>query len=89
MIESILIWNNANELIPEEDKEVLVYCLSGYTGVGMLGRVYPLVYNNLEKKYERSKFKIIEWGIEENGEYWHKLEDVIYWAEIPKPIINK
>ena len=86
ILHSVIHWVAVEDGLPELEKNVMIVCKDGYVGWGM--RFERIVYERSEKTrlYEITDKKRIEWGQEENGfEYWNEIEDVILWAEFPKP----
>jgi len=84
IISDVIYWIPVAEKLPDLDEEVLIATKDGWVGYGQ--RSEQFIHERGEDKiFKRTDKKQIEWGIEENGgEYWHKLENVIYWAEFPK-----
>lgn len=80
---SIVNWVSVETQLPELDKKVLVFSKNGNVDWGMLSE--RIIYERNEKTrfYEATGKRHIEWGQDENDEYWRQIKDVIYWAEFP------
>lgn len=85
-IGSVIHWVAVADKLPELKKNVLIFCKDGYVGWGMIAEQVFIERNRETGLYEQTKESRIEWGQEENDfEYWREIEDVILWAEFPKP----